>query len=104
MEPLVESISVPAMKMKATLKISLREAIPGISTTRKNKMRKNKMKRESGMKRAPPLRWSAAVRALAYKWIRIIFRMWQTHTMYSEKNYLEQLTKNNSPILNFLET
>jgi len=57
-----------------------------------------KMKRESGMKH------NAAVRALAYKWIRIIFRMWQTRTMYSEKNYLAQLTKNNSPILNFLET
>ena len=50
------------------------------------------------------MKHNAAVRALAYKWIRTIYRMWQTRTLYSEKNYVEQLTRNNSPILNFLET
>lgn len=46
----------------------------------------------------------AALRALAFKWIRIIFRMWQTHTTYDEAKYLEQLKKNGSPIAKRLLT
>ena len=38
----------------------------------------------------------AAVRALAYKWIRIIFRCWQTRTKYDEVRYLECLRKKGS--------
>lgn len=38
----------------------------------------------------------AAVRALAYKWIRIIYRCWQTRTNYSEARYLECLRKKGS--------
>jgi len=45
----------------------------------------------------------AAVRALAFKWIRILFRMWQTRTTYDDAQYLQQLKKNGSPILKFLE-
>jgi transposase len=41
----------------------------------------------------------AAARALAYKWIRIIFQCWQTRTPYDEVRYLESLRKKNSPLL-----
>ena len=40
-----------------------------------------------------------AVRALAYKWIRIIWKCWQTKTKYDEVKYLECLRKRNSPLL-----
>ncbi|HEX5412273.1 MAG TPA: IS110 family transposase [Terriglobia bacterium] len=40
----------------------------------------------------------AAVRALAYKWIRILYRCWQTHTPYDEKQYLEALRRRRSPL------
>jgi transposase len=43
----------------------------------------------------------AAVRALAFKWIRIIYRCWQTRTPYSEVRYLESLRKKSSPLLAF---
>ena len=56
------------------------------------------------MKRAAGFRHHAAVRALAYKWIRIIFHLWKTHTLYDENVYIEQLRKRNSPVVNFLET
>jgi len=38
----------------------------------------------------------AAVRALAFKWIRIIYRCWQTRTPYDEARYLECLRKKGS--------
>jgi hypothetical protein len=41
----------------------------------------------------------AAVRALAYKWIRIIWKCWLTRTPYSEVKYLEALRKKGSPLL-----
>lgn len=40
----------------------------------------------------------AAVRALAYKWIRILYRCWQTRTPYDEKLYLEALRQRRSPL------
>jgi hypothetical protein len=43
----------------------------------------------------------AAVRALAYKWIRIIYRCWQTNKPYNEVKYLESLRKKGSPLLSF---
>ena len=55
------------------------------------------------MKRAAGLKHHAAVRALAYKWIRILFHLWKTRTTYSEAAYLSQLHRNGSPLLNFLE-
>ena len=42
-----------------------------------------------------------AVRALAYKWIRIIWRCWQSKTKYDEVKYLESLRKRNSPLLKY---
>jgi transposase len=39
----------------------------------------------------------AAVRALAFKWIRILFRCWKDRVAYDESIYLAALTKHNSP-------
>jgi hypothetical protein len=41
----------------------------------------------------------AAVRALAFKWIRIIWKCWQTRTPYNEVIYLETLRKKGSSLL-----
>jgi len=41
----------------------------------------------------------AAVRALAFKWIRILYRCWQTRTPYDESTYLNALKRRNSPLL-----
>jgi len=43
----------------------------------------------------------AAVRALAYKWIRIIWKCWQTRTPYNEVQYLEALRKKGSSLLSY---
>ena len=40
----------------------------------------------------------AAVRALAYKWIRIVFRCWKTSTPYDESVYLKALQRRHSPL------
>jgi transposase len=56
------------------------------------------------MKIAAGFKHHAAVRALAYKWIRVIFYLWKTRTIYDETVYLAQLKKRNSPVMNFLET
>lgn len=47
---------------------------------------------------------NAAVRALAFKWIRIIYRIWQTGEVYDEAKYIQQLRKRNSPALPFLQS
>ena len=41
----------------------------------------------------------AAVRALAFKWIRIIFRCWKERVVYDENVNLAALAKHNSPLL-----
>lgn len=56
------------------------------------------------MKRAAGMRHHAAIRALAFKWIRILFRLWKTRTTYSEKDYLQHLKQKNSPVIKFLST
>jgi len=40
----------------------------------------------------------AAVRALAYKWIRVLFRCWKDGRPYDEPTYLQALAKRNSPL------
>ncbi|MGA8621593.1 MAG: IS110 family transposase [Candidatus Sulfotelmatobacter sp.] len=40
----------------------------------------------------------AAVRALAFKWIRIVFRCWKDRVAYDEKKYLATLAKRGSPL------
>jgi transposase len=41
----------------------------------------------------------AALRALAFKWIRILYRCWQTRTPYEESTYLNALKNRGSPLL-----
>ncbi len=43
--------------------------------------------------------YQAAVRALAFKWIRILFRCWQTRTPYDESKYLNALRLRRSSLL-----
>lgn len=40
----------------------------------------------------------AAVRALAYKWIRILYRCWKDRTPYDEQLYLKSLQRHRSPL------
>ena len=44
--------------------------------------------------------YNAAVRALAFKWIRILYRCWQTSTPYDEATYLKALQRRGSPLVN----
>jgi len=53
------------------------------------------------MQRAKGKDHHAAVRALAFKWIRIIWKCWQTRTPYNEVIYLESLRKKGSSLLKF---
>lgn len=39
-----------------------------------------------------------ARRALAYKWLRIIYRCWQMREAYDEERYVQRLTATNSPL------
>ena len=41
----------------------------------------------------------AAVRALAFKWIRILFRCWKTNKPYDEQVYLDALARRGSPLV-----
>lgn len=43
-----------------------------------------------------------AVRTLAFKWIRIIFRCWRDRMLYDESAYLQALRQRNSPLLQCL--
>jgi transposase len=44
---------------------------------------------------------NATIRALAFKWIRILFRCWMNRTPYDESRYLSALQKRQSPLLKF---
>ena len=46
--------------------------------------------------------YQAALRALAFKWIRIVFRCWQTGTPYNESVYLAALQRRGSPLISNL--
>jgi len=41
----------------------------------------------------------AAVRALAFKWLRMLLRCWQDRTPYNESVYLNALTRRGSALL-----
>jgi hypothetical protein len=45
------------------------------------------------------LNFNAAVRALAFKWIRIIWRLWKNRQCYQEDIYLESLRRKKSRYL-----
>jgi transposase len=49
--------------------------------------------------RAKGCTYQAAVRALAYKWIRIVYRCWQTGVPYDEAKYLKALEYRGSTLL-----
>jgi transposase len=42
---------------------------------------------------------NAAIRALAYKWIRIIWKCWKTNTPYNDDAYLKALALRGSPLV-----
>ncbi len=44
-----------------------------------------------------------ARRALAYKWQRIIYRCWQSRTLYNDEQYVERLKATGSPLIAFME-
>jgi len=44
---------------------------------------------------------NATLRALAFKWIRILYRCWVDRTPYDEARYLNALRKRNAPLLTF---
>jgi len=56
------------------------------------------------MMRARGNRHQAAVRALAFKWIRIIFRCWKNRIHYNELVYSASLIQRKSPLLKYLDS
>ena len=50
--------------------------------------------------RAKGCTYQAALRSLAFKWIRIVYRCWQSRTPYDEAAYLKALERRGSPLLN----
>ena len=42
------------------------------------------------------------LRALAFKWIRILWKCWQERTPYKDELYQKQLEKRNSPLAKIL--
>ncbi len=49
--------------------------------------------------RAKGSKHQAAVRALAFKWIRILYRCWQDRVPYDESKYLKALERRGSPLV-----
>lgn len=45
----------------------------------------------------------SAKRSLAFKWIRIIYRLWQSRSMYNESHYLARLQTTGSPLAKKLQ-
>jgi transposase len=52
--------------------------------------------------RARGVSHQAAVRALAFKWTRILYRCWKDRVPYDESKYLEALRRRGSPLLQYL--
>jgi transposase len=46
----------------------------------------------------------AAVRALAFKWIRVLFHCWKNRIPYNEQKYLDALQNRQSPLLKYLRS
>jgi hypothetical protein len=55
------------------------------------------------MKRSTGMGHQAAVRALAYKWIRIIFRCWKNRVCYKDEIYIRALNNNGSAVIGFMK-
>jgi transposase len=56
------------------------------------------------MLRANGRKHQAAIRELAFKWIRIILRCWKDRTMYDESVYIASLIKRQSPVVKYLDS
>lgn len=56
------------------------------------------------MQRAKGNSHPAAMRSLAFKWIRILFRCWKNREAYDEAKYIAALQRTESPIAKLLET
>lgn len=41
-----------------------------------------------------------AIRSLAFRWMRILFRCWQNRTVYDEQAYIDSLKRRHSPLIN----
>jgi len=54
------------------------------------------------MQRDRGKRHQVAVRALAFKWIRVMFACWQTRQPYDELRYLRSLQQRHAPLLEYL--
>lgn len=54
------------------------------------------------MQRDRGKRHQAAVRALAFKWIRVMFACWQTSQPYEEVRYLAALQRRHAPLLDYI--
>ena len=49
------------------------------------------------------MKYQTAVRALAIKWIRILFQMWKHRTPYDAHRYTQALIQAKSPLAKSLE-
>ena len=56
------------------------------------------------MRKARGDRYQTILRALAFKWQRILFRCWKARELYDEDRYLQQLRVSGSKIIQFLPT
>jgi len=56
-----------------------------------------RMKQKNGKKH------HVIIRALAFKWIRIMFRCWKTNTPYDELKYLKALQKKGASFLKYMD-
>jgi len=55
------------------------------------------------LQRAGGMKHNAAVRKLAMRWIRILFRVWKDRTPYDAEKYLSVISRKNPKIKPFLE-
>jgi transposase len=55
------------------------------------------------MQRARGKKHHAAVRALAFKWIRIIHASWKSRTLYNEAVYMQKLISSEAPLLAYVQ-
>lgn len=55
------------------------------------------------MQRARGKRHHAAIRSLAFKWLRVLYRCWKDRCAYDEDHHLRQLRQKRSPLLTYLQ-
>jgi transposase len=56
------------------------------------------------MLRARGKKHQAAIRSLAFKWVRIIFRCWKNQTTYDELIYCDALIRSKSKVVSFIKS